>query len=82
MSRRRPQLELWAPGELQVTHLRCPGCLGVYRVDRGCIWCATGDHALAKAARFANGWLVAQFPEKIRTMPRASVSTTIPPLPQ
>ena len=79
MSRRRPQLQLWAPGELQVTHLRC---LGVYRVDRGCTWRASGSHALAEAARFANGWLIAQFPEKIRTMPRASVSTTILPLPQ
>ena len=41
-----------------------------------------GGHALAEAARFANGWLITQFPEKIRTMPRASVSTTILPLPQ
>ena len=45
-------------------------------------YCASGGHARAEAARFANGWLVAQFPQKIRTMPRASVSTTILPLPQ
>ena len=32
-SRQRPQLDCWAPGELQVTHLRC---LGVYRFVLRC----------------------------------------------
>ena len=73
MRRPPPQLELWAPAELQVTHLRCPGCRGVYRVDRGCTWCACGGHARAEAARFANGWRVAQFPQQLRTMPRGSL---------
>ncbi len=69
---RRAQLELWAPHELLVTHRRCSTCLGVYRVDKGCLWCASGGNARAVAARFANGWLVAQFPSKARTMPRAA----------
>ena len=69
---KRRQLELWAPQELPVSHRRCAECRGVYRVDKGCLWCASGGHARAQAARFANGWLVAQFPWKARTMPRAA----------
>ena len=72
MSRTPPQLDLWEPSQLQVTHLRCETCRGVYRVDRGCTWCASGGHARAEAARFANGWLVAQFPHHRRTMLRAN----------
>ncbi len=72
---RRAQLELWAPHELPVTHRRCPECLGVHRVDRGCLWCASGGHTRAEAARFANGWLVAQFPWEARSMPRASYAS-------
>lgn len=70
-NRKGAQLELWAPHELPVSHRRCRECLGVYRVDRGCLWCASGGHARAEAARFANAWLVAQFPWAARTMPRA-----------
>ena len=73
-TKRSGQMELWKPEELPVTHRRCPECLGVYRVDKGCLWCASGGHARAEAARFANGWLVAQFPSKARTMPRAAYS--------
>ena len=69
---KRRQLELRAPRELPVSHRRRAGCLGVHRVDKGCPWCASGGHARAQAARFANGWLVAQFPSKARTMPRAA----------
>ena len=75
---RRDQLELWQPHELPVTHRRCRKCLGVHRVDKGCLWCASGGHARAEAARFANGWLVAQFPWKARTMPRASYAGRTP----
>ena len=71
-ARHSVQMELWKPEELPVSHRRCPECLGVSRVDKGCRWCATGGHARAEAARFANGWLVAQFPGKARTMPRAA----------
>ena len=42
---RRAQLELWAPHELPVTYRRCGDCRGVYRLDKGCTWCATGGHA-------------------------------------
>lgn len=73
MRRPPPQLELWAPAELQVTHLRCATCLGVYRIDRGCTWCASGSHEHARAARFANGWLIAQFPETTRLLPAGSL---------
>ena len=72
MPSRNPQLELWGPDELPVSLRRCPECRGVYGVDRACLWCASGGHARAQAARFANGWLVAQFPVKARTMPRAA----------
>ena len=72
MPSRNPQKELWRPEELPVTHLRCPECLGLHRANRECGWCASGGHARAEAARFANAWLVAQFPWKARTMPRAS----------
>ena len=72
MPSRNPQMDLWRPEELPVTHRRCFTCRGVYRVDRGCLWCASGGHVRAEAARFANGWLVAQFPSKARTMPRAA----------
>ena len=72
MPKRSRQMELWRPEELPVTHRRCPECLGVHRVDKGCLWCASGGHARAEAARFAHGWLVAQFPWKARTMPRAA----------
>ena len=72
MPSRSPQKELWRPEELPVSHRRCPEWRGVYRVDKGCLWCASGGHARAQAARFANGWLVAQFPYKTRTMPRAA----------
>ena len=70
MPRRSPQPELWTPEEMPVSHRRCPACLGLYRVDRGCDWCASGGHARAEAARFASGWLVAQFPWTARTLPR------------
>lgn len=72
MPTRSRQMELWRPEELPVCLLRCPECLGVHRVDTGCLWCASGGHARAEAARFANGWLVAQFPWLARTMPRAA----------
>ena len=52
---KRRQLELWAPHELPVCLRRCPECLGVHRVDRGCLWCASGGHARAEAARFYAG---------------------------
>ena len=72
MPSRNPQLPLWRPEEMPASHRRCPACLGVHRLDTGCLWCASGGHARAEAARFANGWLVAQFPQKARTMPRAA----------
>ena len=72
MPSRNPQMDLWRPEELPVSHRRCPECRGVYRVDKGCLWCGSGGHTRAEAARFANGWLVAQFPGKARTMPRAA----------
>ena len=72
MPSRTPQMELWRAEELPVTHRRCRECLGVYHVDKGCLWCASGGHARAEAARFANGCLVAQFPWEARTMPRAA----------
>ena len=72
MPSRNPQMELWNPEELPVSHRRCLECLGVYRVDKGCLRCASGGHARAEAARFANAWLVAQFPRKARTKPRAA----------
>ena len=67
------QLELWRPGELPPSHRRCRECLGVYRIDRGCLWCASGGHARAEASRFANGWLIAQFPDRRRTLPAGSI---------
>ena len=66
------QPELWLPHEMPASHRRCPQCLGVHRLDTRCLWCASGGHARAEASLFANGWLVAQFPNLARTMPRAS----------
>ena len=67
MPNRSRQMEPWRPEELPVTHRSCPECLGV----KGCLWCASGGHAPAEAALFANGRLAAQFPRKARTLPRA-----------
>lgn len=45
MPSRNPQMQLWKPEEPPVSQRRCPECLGVHRVDAGCLWCASGGHA-------------------------------------
>ena len=72
--RRGKQQQLWAPDELPPTHRFCNTCESYYSLESGagCTWCSSGLHARAEARIFANRWLIAQFPEKARTMPRAS----------
>lgn len=63
------QLQLWEPRQLQETHCRCATCGGMVRMDKDCNWCRLGGHDRATAVVFRDCWLIAQFPERSRSMP-------------